>query len=88
MNSLKLRGAIRARYTWPGGYPLFIVMADSGTLCMDCARDEYRQIARANRYRLHDGWHPADVGINWENPELRCDNCGDLIESAYGESDK
>lgn len=87
MNSLKLRNAIRAKYAWPGGYPLYLVMRDAGAMCMDCARDEYRQIARANRYGLRDGWQPADVDINWEDTELRCDHCGDRIESAYGESE-
>jgi hypothetical protein len=85
MNSIELRNAIRSKFAWPGGYPMFIVMADGEALCMDCARVEYRQIARASRYNLRDCWQPAGVDINYEDSELCCCHCGERIESAYAD---
>ena len=87
MNSLNLRQAIRSKYAWPGGYPLFLVMTDGGALCMDCARAEYKQIARSNRDNARDGWTPAGAEINWEDASLYCDHCSKRIESAYAEDE-
>ena len=87
MDSFKLRNAVRTKYAWPGGYPMYIVMADGAALCIDCAKDNYRLIARSNRDNFTDGWKPAGVDVNYEDPELYCDHCGDRIESAYAEDD-
>ena len=83
--SIELRKAIRAKYAWPGGYPMFLVMADGEALCMDCARKEYKQIAYANRHGLRDGWKTEGADVNWEDNNLFCAHCGAQIESAYGE---
>jgi len=85
MNTLKLRKAIRDKYAWPGGYPMFLVMSDGGTLCIDCSKSEYKYIAQSNRYNQNDGWKPEGIDINWEDTTLYCDHCNTLIESAYGE---
>ena len=87
MDSHKLRELIRARYAWPGGYPMFGVMDDGGCLCMTCLRSEYKQIAYSNRHKLNDGWNVSEVVINYEDPNLTCDHCGEQIESAYGDDD-
>jgi hypothetical protein len=84
MDSLKLREAIRTKYAWPGGYPMYVIMGDGAELCMDCARSEYRQIARANKYGLRDGWKPEGVDINYEH-EIYCAHCNKQIETAYGD---
>jgi hypothetical protein len=85
--SLELRRAIRAKYAWPGGYPMFIVTTDGCTLCMDCAREEYFNIAYANRHKSNDGWRTAGVDVNWEDPSLYCDHCSKRVESAYAEDE-
>jgi hypothetical protein len=82
-----LRRAIRAKYAWPGGYPLFVVCSDGCALCIDCARKEYRQIAYSNRHALRDGWRTEGADVNWEDPELYCDHCSERIESAYAEDE-
>ena len=84
MNSLKLRAAIRNKYAWPGGYTMYLVMSDGEELCMDCARSEYRQIARSNKYGIQDGWKPEGIDINYED-EIYCAHCNKQIERAYGE---
>lgn len=86
--SLKLRHAIRERYAWPGGYPMYLVMEDGEALCMNCGRNEYRQIVqgRYDRKRgFRTGWHVEAVDINWEDPALFCCHCNQRIESAYAE---
>lgn len=61
-------------FAWPGGYPLYYIDRAGFTMCPDCVngRDE-------------EAGEPEDVDINWENDSLTCDDCGDPIESAYGE---
>ena len=87
-HSRMIRQSIRSKYAWPGGYPMYLVMMDGESLCMDCAKTEYRQIARANRYGdRYDGWATVGADVNWEDPELYCAHCGKRIESAYAEDD-
>lgn len=83
--SLALRRAIRDKYAWPGGYPLYVVCCDGGALCIKCARENYKQIAYANRNAQRDGWRTEGADINWEDADLHCDHCGGRIESAYAE---
>lgn len=87
MNSLELRKAIRTKYAWPGGYPMFLVMADGEAVCMDCAKKEFKLIAAANRDRIQKDWEPVGVDINWEDAHLHCAHCNDRIESAYAEDE-
>jgi len=65
-------------YAWPGGYPLFYMDEENNVLCPRCAfkdkDDEYRII--------------TDYEINWEDSTLYCEECNDLIESAYGTDDE
>ena len=69
-------------YAWPGGYPMYGIMEDGDSMCHECARSE-----RANIYDAaeRDGWRMVAVGVNWEDDHLICCNCGNKIESAYGE---
>ena len=79
-----IKQAIRTKYAWPGGYPLFLVMSDGGALCVDCGKKEFRQIAYSPRHNLKDGWGVAAPDVNWEDTALYCDHCSKQIESAYG----
>lgn len=83
--SNELRKQIRARYAWPGGYPMYLVMADGGSLCIDCARKGYRNIYHSLKNDIRDGWKPEGIDVNWEQTDLFCDHCNKQIESAYGE---
>ena len=64
-------------YAWPGGYPLFYITKRNAVLCPGehCAQQE----------------DPEDpivaTEVNYENPHLYCDACGECIESAYAEKD-
>ncbi len=83
--SHEIKRAIRDKYAWPGGYPLYLVCDDGGSLCIECSKKEYRQIVYSIRHNVRDGWKVEGVNINWEDTYLCCDHCGEKIESAYGE---
>ena len=77
--------ALRAgKYTSLGCYPLYFVMVDGCVLCFKCARENWRLIVRAHLSRETD-WYITGVTVNWEDSVLFCDQCGEQIESAYGE---
>lgn len=60
----------REAYAWPGGYPMYYQDEHDNVLCPKCAEDVEEELA-------------SDV--NWEDPDLYCDECGERIESAYSE---
>ena len=60
-------------YEWPGGYPMEYVTEDGLEVCPTCANTP-------------DTSDPVIAGeVYWEGPPFPCDDCGRLIESAYGE---
>ena len=79
----KIKQAIRDKYAWPGGYPLFLITSDGAALCTDCGKKEYRNIVWAIHNNVSDGWKVEAIDVNWENNELHCDHCNKHIESAY-----
>lgn len=92
MKTREIKQAIRTKFAWPGGYQLFGITSDGGTLCCDCMRQEYHQIAYAVRHGLSDGWRVTaiDSSVNleseeWvkENPEdgviTLCDHCNAIL---------
>ena len=79
---------VLTRYAFPGGYPLFLVTTDGGVLCPDCVKSEIRLIVDACRRDDPNGWQAHCGDINWEDPNLYCDNCNNRIESAYAEEEE
>lgn len=62
-----------AAYAWPGGYPFYYLAANGTTFCPPCANQEDAEPPIVAR------------DVNWEDPALYCDGCGNRIESAYAE---
>lgn len=84
--TLEFKTALRTgSYAWPGGYPLFFICDDGGTLCCKCARTEAYEVMRSIASDANDGWRVVGQDVNWEDANLHCDNCGSRIESAYAE---
>jgi hypothetical protein len=84
------RRAIRnGPYAWPGGYPLYFVMADSEALSFKAAKAARRNIIEAisdkHKGYPNNGWLPYAVDVNWEDGELYCSDTNERIESAYAE---
>ena len=70
-------------YAWPGGYPLYYLTADNGTLCPNCANMPEPRHATPDEKQ----WHVVAQGCHWEGAPIECDHCGAEIESAYGDPD-
>jgi hypothetical protein len=71
-------------YAWPGGYPLYYVTADGGTLLPSTVEAEQEQIEEAIREDdRNGGWRVVGVDINYES-ELYDDHTGEQIPAAYG----
>lgn len=70
-------------YAWPGGYPIFYLNSKDEALCPACANVGEQE-------RDPDAWpddRPVIAGINYEDPSLDCERCGERIPSAYAEDD-
>ena len=84
----EIKQAIRDKYAWPGGYPLYLVCADGEALSIDAGREDWRQIVRAHLWDdMHDQWRIIGVEINYEDPALYCAHSGKRIKSAYAEDE-
>lgn len=67
------------KYSSYGCYPVFYLDKDGCVICADCANaDEADEDCPQS---------PKSQGINWEDPDLHCDDCSARIESAYAEDD-
>jgi len=81
----QVKRAIREPHAFPGGYPVYVIMADGALLCGNCARAEYRQIVRATKGGFRDGWKALGAQVYWEGPAIQCAHCSKPLESAYGD---
>lgn len=75
---------IASPYAWPGGYPMFAITNDGAALCHHCCSSERKSIGSTYG---SDGWAIVALEVNWEDPSLLCDHCGERIESAYAENE-
>ena len=74
-------------YAWPGGYPLFFLMADGEALSFSAAQDNAAEIRDSIRRGFRDGWRPVACDVNWEDAEMRCAHTGARIDAAYLQSE-
>ena len=80
-----VKKAIREPYAWPGGYPLYFVMADGEALSIDAARENFREICSVHIQAPARDWTVAAVAVNWEDANLYCAHTNKRIPSAYAE---
>lgn len=78
-------------YAWPGGYPLYFIMADGEALSFGAAKAEQKRIVEemlldnAGVGFLDRQWIPVACEINWEDTALYCADTNERIPSAYGD---
>jgi hypothetical protein len=88
-NISDFRRAVRfGPYVWPGGYPLYWIMADGDACAFSVAHTERRLMLEALRDKdswPDKQWLPVAVEVNWEDTGLVCAHTGEKIESAYGD---
>lgn len=66
-------------YAWPGGYPLIYLDKRDRVMCPACAN--------LPKHERSNCGNPIGGDVYWEGPELECDECGEMIQSAYGDPD-
>jgi hypothetical protein len=82
----EFKATLRAgRFAWPGGYPMYLICSDGAPLCFGCGESEARNVMSAIDRKDGSGWRVLVCDINYEDDDLRCEHCGEQIESAYGE---
>ena len=87
MNTKDLQTFIRSNgLSWPGCYPMVIVMADGEVIDAQSARENYRRIRECMRNPLGASrdWTPIALDIHFEGEALKCAHSGRMIESSYG----
>lgn len=72
-------------YALPGGYPVFVVTLDGGTLCVKCAQEARDRGLTGDPEDAQ--WFLIGAEVNYEDGELYCDDCYERIPSAYAEED-
>lgn len=55
-----------------GGYPMYYLDTEGGTLCADCADSVHNVIV-------------SGADVHYEGAPITCDDCGESVESAYGD---
>jgi hypothetical protein len=70
-----------ASYAWPGGYHIFYLDRENSVLCPDCANNSHQDPDEVPKFK------PIVADINYEDPTLYCDHCGNRIGSAYDDED-
>lgn len=79
-------GTLRSgRYTTVGGYPKCWLTSDGAILSHAACLANCGRICRSIRDNNRDGWRVVACDVNWEDPDMRCDDTGERIESAYAE---
>jgi len=82
-NTKDLKIAIRqGDFYFPGGYPLYFVMNDGGTVCPQCIRENYKIVLDSVKHEIADDWNAIAIKVNYEEEET-CSNCYKEIPSAY-----
>jgi len=81
------RRAVRnGPYAWPGGYPVYFLMADGEACSFNAiAKECRREVLTALASGSDEQWTPIALEINWEDGNLICAHTNERIESAYAE---
>ena len=73
-------------YTDWGGYPILYVITyrrECCVLCAECATACMRAAHETGEHRAYK----LQADVNYEDPDLYCEDCCERIESAYAEPD-
>ena len=71
-----------AKFSSVGSYPILYLTKDDRPICPQCVQDNLPAILASE-----PGWDGLTHHVNWENPHLDCEHCGERIESAYAEDE-
>lgn len=75
------RALRHGKFTFPGAYELVFAASDGGSICFDCARENFHQIADSMFHDICDGWKVNALYHTGEtDSEIICDNCNRVIQ--------
>jgi hypothetical protein len=78
-------------YTSLGCYPKYYVSEDGATLSHAALMSRALRYGRATAGRGDEFYLPdyriVAIGVNWEDPDMFCDETGERIPSAYAEKE-
>jgi hypothetical protein len=83
----EIKQAIRDKYAWPGGYPLFFITGQGDALSILGAKEIWRDIIQSYNHHRHCDSSIESIEINYEDPSLYCCVTNQRIESAYAEDE-
>lgn len=63
-----------------GMYPMYYITADNACLCAKCCNENLELVNGTDKQ-----WQVVGYEINWEDQDLKCDHCNNVIETAYSE---
>jgi hypothetical protein len=79
-----IKAALRyGAFAWPGGYPLYFIMADGDLATFEGVLSEWKNVVADTMAGHRSCWVPVAVDANFETPGLYCSITGALIEAAY-----
>jgi len=84
----QLKASLRSGgHVWPGGYPLYFVMADCEAMSFEAVRANVRECLFALLHPEQNGrdWRPVAIEINYEDSDLTCAHSGAKIPAAYSD---
>ena len=76
------------QYTSHGNYAMYFFTNSWECICFKCAEKEKENIVLAIQNQDNSSkLQVIGADINWEDSTLYCNECGERIESAYGEEE-
>ena len=89
MENIKIKDIKRllrsGKHVWPGGYPMFFITSDGCALSFESVCENWPLVCSSVRTDYNDCWRVVAVAVNWDDPDLRCEDTGKLIECAYSD---
>lgn len=87
VHQVNILGREYPAHAWPGGYPLYYVVEDSGVLCPGCASAPFKSDPESWKRTVDaddEQFYIVAAEVNWEDQNLNCEHCSSLIPAAYG----
>jgi hypothetical protein len=77
-----LKDAVRMGNYNIAGYPMFFITKHGCTICPNCVKRNFKQYLLDFRDNSFDKL--IAIEVNYECPDMSCEECGKDIPSAYG----
>ena len=69
----QLKNAIRQKFAWPGGYEIVLIASDGEYICVDCAKQNFKEIVWSIKNHVNDGWQIVAQTLEAVSPDCTND---------------